>query len=108
MLWRPPRSTLFPYTTLFRSVWLSCETVAKPAALAPAQRVFGDVAADDLGDAGSRDRVPARDVRGVGLRRGPQNRRLRGGVYHSGLLVLHPRGRDRLDHVHLDLRAAHG
>src|SRR5690554_7507733 len=23
MIWRPPRSTLFPYTTLFRSEWLS-------------------------------------------------------------------------------------
>src|ERR1039457_5704050 len=26
MIWRPPRSTLFPYTTLFRSVWV--ETLA--------------------------------------------------------------------------------
>src|SRR5260370_15390828 len=24
MIRRPPRSTLFPYTTLFRSVWLAC------------------------------------------------------------------------------------
>src|SRR5256884_384790 len=27
MIRRPPRSTLFPYTTLFRSVWLHGETV---------------------------------------------------------------------------------
>src|SRR5438270_6240219 len=24
MIRRPPRSTLFPYTTLFRSAWMSC------------------------------------------------------------------------------------
>src|SRR2546430_9152910 len=24
MIRRPPRSTLFPYTTLFRSVWMNC------------------------------------------------------------------------------------
>src|SRR2546422_5752929 len=26
MIRRPPRSTLFPYTTLFRSGWLACAT----------------------------------------------------------------------------------
>src|SRR3712207_7158556 len=34
MIRRPPRSTLFPYTTLFRSGWLTAEPAAKakPAA----------------------------------------------------------------------------
>src|SRR5690348_17457519 len=35
MIRRPPRSTLFPYTTLFRSQWLTCRTTStangKPA-----------------------------------------------------------------------------
>src|SRR3989449_11339435 len=30
MIRRPPRSTLFPYTTLFRSVWLYTRRVAVP------------------------------------------------------------------------------
>src|SRR5258708_21867452 len=34
MIRRPPRSTLFPYTTLFRSYGLSCE-VAQPEAVKP-------------------------------------------------------------------------
>src|SRR2546422_2130118 len=35
MIRRPPRSTLFPYTTLFRSRWLSAdgETVVEPEGL---------------------------------------------------------------------------
>src|SRR5436309_9581990 len=36
MLRRPPRSTLFPYTTLFRSSRASCEAV-RPSARAPRQ-----------------------------------------------------------------------
>src|SRR2546430_9555219 len=28
MIRRPPRSTLFPYTTLFRSVWQECGTAS--------------------------------------------------------------------------------
>src|SRR2546426_8341028 len=31
MIRRPPRSTLFPYTTLFRSNWLSDANTAMPA-----------------------------------------------------------------------------
>src|SRR2546427_8634554 len=30
MIRRPPRSTLFPYTTLFRSLMLSTDTTAEP------------------------------------------------------------------------------
>src|SRR3989442_7869125 len=30
MIRRPPRSTLFPYTTLFRSVWQDAPQVAQP------------------------------------------------------------------------------
>src|SRR5690242_20920966 len=44
MLRRPPRSTLFPYTTLFRSKWKSSATNAGPsdgaAALAACQRRY--------------------------------------------------------------------
>src|SRR5690606_40645854 len=45
----PPRSTLFPYTTLFRSLHVGRVQLAKP--LAPAiQRLFADlVPAGDLG-----------------------------------------------------------
>ena len=53
------------------------EDTARSAALAPAQCVLCDAAADGVGDAGAGDRLPARDVRGVGLRRGPEDRRLR-------------------------------
>src|SRR3712207_7826009 len=31
MIRRPPRSTLFPYTTLFRSKSLKCEPIASPS-----------------------------------------------------------------------------
>src|SRR5260221_9581022 len=31
MIRRPPRSTLFPYTTLFRSLLLSCGTTGTPS-----------------------------------------------------------------------------
>src|SRR3712207_8994124 len=30
MIRRPPRSTLFPYTTLFRSFWANCSTLLAP------------------------------------------------------------------------------
>src|SRR5215475_15257542 len=32
MIRRPPRSTLFPYTTLFRSGWLECALHGSPGA----------------------------------------------------------------------------
>src|SRR5256885_11057728 len=41
MIRRPPRSTLFPYTTLFRSAWdamPSTPAPARPAPTAPANR----------------------------------------------------------------------
>src|SRR2546430_9187151 len=38
MIRRPPRSTLFPYTTLFRSGWLA--TVDWGTALAPVYRAY--------------------------------------------------------------------
>src|SRR3712207_7505406 len=31
MIRRPPRSTLFPYTTLFRSWWIGCGAVVQPS-----------------------------------------------------------------------------
>src|SRR5262249_62184094 len=39
MIRRPPRSTLFPYTTLFRSACAPCCRPARPAAAAPRHRV---------------------------------------------------------------------
>src|SRR5260370_3277504 len=36
MIRRPPRSTLFPYTTLFRSVWLELPSYWSPSQLARA------------------------------------------------------------------------
>src|SRR5258708_30073895 len=35
MIRRPPRSTLFPYTTLFRSFWISKATSLAPPCLGP-------------------------------------------------------------------------
>src|SRR2546426_8542774 len=43
MIRRPPRSTLFPYTTLFRSVLVNC------AGIAAAERTLGKEAPHDLG-----------------------------------------------------------
>src|SRR5258708_10970717 len=50
MIRRPPRSTLFPYTTLFRSVFASAATAAQlPAALAATvHSVDGDCASTGL------------------------------------------------------------
>src|SRR2546422_6316292 len=41
MIRRPPRSTLFPYTTLFRSLRLGKMMSKPPAASRPHQRVIG-------------------------------------------------------------------
>src|SRR5438105_12009680 len=38
MIRRPPRSTLFPYTTLFRSRRLRCRSRARPRAAPPRRR----------------------------------------------------------------------
>src|SRR2546422_11148466 len=35
MIRRPPRSTLFPYTTLFRSIPVKCDSTPSEAAIAP-------------------------------------------------------------------------
>src|SRR3989442_2579450 len=46
MIRRPPRSTLFPYTTLFRSVIGGGSYLDELATLAGARNVFHDVARD--------------------------------------------------------------
>ena len=47
MIRRPPRSTLFPYTTLFRSADTDLETVASEAELTADQvLVIGDISSD--------------------------------------------------------------
>src|SRR5262245_64890841 len=40
MIWRPPRSTLFPYTTLFRSPLTMCRVQASPGFPPHARRSF--------------------------------------------------------------------
>ena len=60
---------------------LAARIAANSAALAPAQCVLRDAVADGVGDAGARDWLPARDVCGMGLWRGPQDRRLRRCAY---------------------------
>src|SRR2546422_2931850 len=42
MIRRPPRSTLFPYTTLFRSEWIAVGPIPAPTAAFPAT-VFDEV-----------------------------------------------------------------
>ncbi len=90
-----------------RPVDFSAAWPARTSAVAPAQRVFRDPAADGVGDAGAGDRLPARDVRGVGVWRGAEDRRLRRGVHHSRFSLLPAGWRDRLDHLHLHLCAAY-
>src|SRR3989441_4508786 len=64
MIRRPPRSTLFPYTTLFRSLVLDRGTVARPAAAdrAAVQRRLVEVAADDVLHGLARPGDPARHL----------------------------------------------
>src|SRR5438093_7869931 len=50
MIRRPPRSTLFPYTTLFRSLWISARTVADSSTRLLS---FSDTAADNVAAATS-------------------------------------------------------
>src|SRR5690348_18039988 len=61
MLRRPPRSTLFPYTTLFRSIWsaaLMLDFVGYPeaarAVVTAIERLLADPAAPRTGDIGGR------------------------------------------------------
>src|SRR5256885_5211900 len=60
MIRRPPRSTLFPYTTLFRSHCLGGRVRAQPRAAG----LFLD-----QGGGADAERVPARGARAVGDRR---------------------------------------
>src|SRR6478609_9829198 len=71
MIRRPPRSTLFPYTTLFRSVDSPRPHAARPAR-ALAARVRGDVRSLAASDA-ARPSAPAADP-GVHLARDPDPR----------------------------------
>src|SRR2546428_6486865 len=54
MIRRPPRSTLFPYTTLFRSLRSDSDSGSRPA------RVFGDAPLDSAGLRARRDRKSTR------------------------------------------------
>src|SRR5256886_13141226 len=60
MIRRPPRSTLFPYTTLFRS---------RARAPGPSGELLQTVAPVERGDAAA---VGQLDLRGTGLRLGPR------------------------------------
>src|SRR5687768_17674408 len=55
---RPPRSTLFPYTTLFRSYWVSAEKGS--ATIKVYESLVGSLLGDIAGAAGSRDRKSTR------------------------------------------------
>src|SRR5947199_6705219 len=48
MILRPPRSTLFPYTTLFRSLTLSVSAVRIDGYLVWSSRFFGDTHAQSM------------------------------------------------------------
>src|SRR2546429_9290983 len=70
MIRRPPRSTLFPYTTLFRSRELSQEGVGHEAG-EPLDEVDA-LARPDLDDATGDRAVVDRRAEGGGHRRGPE------------------------------------
>src|SRR5256885_8685930 len=59
MIRRPPRSTLFPYTTLFRSCWERTD-------VRPARRNFAQRKPDYSGAAPEGARVPTRQWRQAG------------------------------------------
>src|SRR2546429_9711536 len=50
MIRRPPRSTLFPYTTLFRSRYRGAWSALKRRYLAPRNAVYAHVGAENLRD----------------------------------------------------------
>src|SRR3712207_7831570 len=54
MIRRPPRSTLFPYTTLFRSIGHGHEPDHHPPGRDPLRGARADEAASHLGDPGGR------------------------------------------------------
>src|SRR5690554_7280407 len=66
MIRRPPRSTLFPYTTLFRSVTLEFENIPVDAARYLAQRVGVFPSADVLRIAQDRG-IEKQTLRDAGL-----------------------------------------
>src|SRR2546426_9781625 len=78
MIRRPPRSTLFPYTTLFRSVAHLVVVLA-----APAVALVGTAEADEAADINSRARLV------VGAQRDPACRKLEAEIVHR------PGARDR-------------
>ena len=80
---RPPASPLSPF--------------------APAQRVLGHAAADDGGHAFARDRLRARGLYRLRLRRRTCDRRLRRRLHHPRLAKLPGGGRDCLHHFRFDL-----
>src|SRR2546427_9926598 len=61
MIRRPPRSTLFPYTTLFRSVVTTIDTIKEEGLLANAEKV-GAVIRDALAEVHG-----ITEIRGMGL-----------------------------------------
>src|SRR5258708_24009060 len=67
MIRRPPRSTLFPYTTLFRSVKVKQSSVAAPnlsSAFATSGTVpIGTISSSPAAAAGDDDNVPMGTVR---------------------------------------------
>src|SRR5436309_7597783 len=63
MLRRPPRSTLFPYTTLFRSVLVAFAVSGRITA--PLRRLTADARALGRGDLRRRTRAEARGEVGV-------------------------------------------
>src|SRR5256885_10958706 len=98
MIRRPPRSTLFPYTTLFRSpLRLGSGCIAGIAEL-PRGGLLGQRAARDHGDAHGDEGGPGRG-RGRG-RRGQQ--RVEGGRVHVAVdyAVSFFRGADVIRHGH--------
>src|SRR2546426_6063171 len=62
MIRRPPRSTLFPYTTLFRSLFSSISIPALSAVYTLALYVIGNFSGDlrELGHSARRDRKSTR------------------------------------------------
>src|SRR3712207_7471004 len=82
MIRRPPRSTLFPYTTLFRSGEVVAQAVGHPLAVHPLERL------DDV-------RVVAEDQVDVG-----------GGQQRAGRLHLRDRKSTRLNSSHANISYA--
>src|SRR2546426_2169268 len=95
MIRRPPRSTLFPYTTLFRSVredvlWSSAEddltAVDRVEAVGDARRVHEVGLGDQHGDAERLDCLDRRDEAGDDHGRQPPERVRRGAGPGAGRL----------------------